>query len=243
MIDTLPAEAGERFERGSFRIRHIRPGSIKGPEADPAFGPFSVMDHADLAVGTVVKMHEHNDDEILSYLWRGTMIHEDSAGHREALTPRRPMMMNAGRGFWHEESTPDEPVEMLQIFFRPRDADLDPRVQFFDRPAAPAPGWTLVAGPEGSGAPLEVRQAARLYDARPAAGETLEAPVVAGLTPWLYVMDGEVSLAGRTLGKGEAASAADEPLPAIRVATGAALVLFLVDAAEEGSRAGTISGR
>jgi hypothetical protein len=61
------------------------------------------------------------NDEILSYIWRGTMVHEDSAGYRIPLSPRKLMMMNAGRGFWHEESTPSEPVEMLQIFvFRKR---------------------------------------------------------------------------------------------------------------------------
>ena len=46
-------------------------------------------------------------------------MHEDSTGQRVELSPRRPMMMNAGRSFFHEESTPDVPVEMLQIFIRP----------------------------------------------------------------------------------------------------------------------------
>lgn len=240
MIQTLSADAGQRFERGPFRIRRIRPGAVRGAGADPAFGPFSIVDHADLAVGTVVKMHEHVNDEILSYLWRGTMIHEDSAGHREALTPRRLMMMNAGRSFWHEESTPDQAVEMLQIFFRPCEADLDGRVQFLDRPGTPAEGWTLIAGPDGSDAPLAVRQSVRVYDAHPAAGTTLDIPVVAGLSPWLYVMDGSVTVGDRPLGKGEAAAG---DLSIVRVETGATLVLFLVDLAAEGSRAGTISGR
>jgi redox-sensitive bicupin YhaK (pirin superfamily) len=37
------------------------------------------------------------------------------------------MMMNAGRGFWHEESTPETPVAALQIFIRPLEADLAQR--------------------------------------------------------------------------------------------------------------------
>lgn len=240
MIQTMTADAGQPFERGPFRIRRIRPGAIRGQDADPAFGPFSIVDHANLAVGTVVKMHEHVNDEILSYLWRGTMIHEDSAGHREALTPRRLMMMNAGRSFWHEESTPGEPVEMLQIFFRPREADLDGRVQFFDRPETLPEGWTLIAGPDGSDAPLAVRQSVRVYDAHPVAGTTLDLPAVAGLSPWLYVMDGSVTIDGSELGKGEAATG---DLSNMRVETDATLVLFLVDLTADGSRAGTISGR
>jgi len=88
--------------------------------ADPVIGPLSRVDHAFLDVGTVVSMHQHRNDEILSYMWQGLMVVE--------LTPSRLMMMNAGRGFSHEESTPSVPVEMLQIFIRPQATDLDPSV-------------------------------------------------------------------------------------------------------------------
>jgi quercetin 2,3-dioxygenase len=33
-------------------------------------------------------MHQHLNDEILSYLWRGAMIHEDSDGYRVELSSR-----------------------------------------------------------------------------------------------------------------------------------------------------------
>jgi redox-sensitive bicupin YhaK (pirin superfamily) len=118
------------------------------PQTDPAFGPLSVVDHANLDVGTLVHMHEHTNDEILTYLWRGTMVHEDSGGYKVALSPNKLMMMNAGRGFWHEESTPETPVAALQIFIRPLEADLAAGVQFFDRPAPISTGhWHLIGGP------------------------------------------------------------------------------------------------
>ena len=87
--------------------------------ADLALGPLSALDHANLQVGKVVKMHEHKNDEILSYMWRGSMVHEDRAGHRIPISAKKLMMMNAGESFWHEESVPDQPVEMLQIRARP----------------------------------------------------------------------------------------------------------------------------
>ena len=96
MLRILRADAAQSFARGPFRIRRIRPGVMLGAGAAPAFGPFSVMDHADLAVGTVVRMHEHRNDEILSYMWRGTMLHEDTAGHRIPISANKLMMMNAG---------------------------------------------------------------------------------------------------------------------------------------------------
>lgn len=106
MLSLLRAEASQSFGRGPFRIRRMHPGAIFCIGADIAFGSLSVVDHASLAVGTVVPMHEHKNDEILNYLWRGTMLHQDTAGNRIPLAANKLMMMNAGRSFWHEERTP-----------------------------------------------------------------------------------------------------------------------------------------
>ncbi len=35
------------------------------------------------------------------------------------------MMMNAGSVFWHEEKVKKDEVEMVQIFVRPRETELD----------------------------------------------------------------------------------------------------------------------
>ncbi|NSZ60154.1 hypothetical protein [Agrobacterium tumefaciens] len=59
MLQILRSSESSSFAQGPFKIRRIRPGAILGRNADPAFGPFSVMDHANLDVGTVVSMHEH----------------------------------------------------------------------------------------------------------------------------------------------------------------------------------------
>jgi redox-sensitive bicupin YhaK (pirin superfamily) len=197
----------------------------------------------DQKVGKVVKMHEHKNDEILTYMWRGTMVHEDSAGHRIPISANKLMMMNAGESFWHEESAPDQPAELLQIFVRPREAGLPALVAFHDRPSGvPVGQWGWVAGPEGSGAPLTIRNAVRLYDVRLHDGQQVDVPAVEGLTPFLYVMDGVVEIGGERLGKGDAASDAGQALPPVRAAADASLVLFLVDRKATGSMAGTISG-
>jgi hypothetical protein len=129
-MKVLRRDASPVFRQGPFQVGRIRPGALLDAASDPAFGPLSVIDHANLAVETVVAMHEHNNDEILIYTWHGTMFHEDSAGRRVSISPKRLMMMNGGKSFWHEESTPDVPVEMLQIFMRPRSADLPGQVPF-----------------------------------------------------------------------------------------------------------------
>ena len=102
---------------GPFQLRRIRPGVALGRTDDGGFGGLGLIDHARLQPGLVVRMHEHRNDEIISYLRSGRMQHTDSAGRSEVISPDRLMVMNAGAGFSHEEAVlGDDPIEMLQIF-------------------------------------------------------------------------------------------------------------------------------
>lgn len=85
-----------------------------------------------------------------------------------------------------------------------------------------------------------VRNEVRIYDARLREGQEIAAPTVAGLRSFLYVVDGIIEIGGERLSRGDGVS--DETLPPVAAASDASLVLFLVDEAVPGSRAGTISG-
>ena len=98
------------------------------------------------------------------------------------------MMMNAGAGFWHEEKVKEDEVEMLQIFVRPNETDLSPEIQFHDKPVDNR-DWYVMAGPEGSEAPLYVRQNVYILDAHPKVGEVLEIPTYARLNS-ISIRDG-----------------------------------------------------
>jgi len=244
MFNVLRAEPKTTFEYGPFRIRRMRPGQILPERGDDAFGPLSVIDHANLEQGTLVKMHEHNNDEILSYMWRGSMVHEDSAGNRVPLSPKKLMMMNAGESFWHEESTPLVSAEMLQIFIRPRKANLEARVQFMERRDGPKQNaWTLIGAPEGIESPLEIRQAIYVYDIRLDTDTTIEIPTHPGFAQWLYVTDGEITIGGHTLGKGDAISDETSALTPATATKETTLVCFLVYLDAESVLEGTISGK
>ncbi|WPP01970.1 pirin family protein [Pseudomonas sp. HR96] len=237
------AEQRTTHGQGSFHIERVKPGLAYANSKDPALGPLSGFDHATLGVGTVVKMHEHVNDEILSYMWKGSMLHEDKAGNIIPISRNKLMMMNAGKSFWHEESTPDEAVEMLQIFVRPREADLSGHVHFLERAeGTPVGEWGWVAGPEGSEAPLIIRNQVYVYDTVLNADQQITPVERPGLVSWLYVLDGEVTVGEHSLGKGDGVSSAQAPLPSIQAEGDSSLVLFLVDMTAPYSLAGTISG-
>jgi len=151
------------------------------------------------------------------------------------------MFMNAGESFWHEEKAKYEDVEMLQIFVRPGSSHLPPNIQFHEKPLSNG-NWYLMAGPNGSKAPLIIRQSVYIFDAHPIAEQTLKIPAYENLKPFLYVMQGNITIGDLTLGKYEAVTDLDQNLPHITANTDATVVLFLVDMDASMTLDGTISG-
>ncbi|MGZ2432603.1 pirin family protein [Rhizobium redzepovicii] len=240
----VPTSTHMLRSHGPFQVRRIRPGVALGQPDDPGFGGLGTIDHATLQPGVVVRMHEHRNDEIISYMRAGNMKHTDSAGRSEVICSDRLMVMNAGHGFSHEEETVgDKQIEMLQIFVRPDVAELEPDVQFVELDAAERDGkWRLLTGPVGSAAPTTVRQAVYLYDAHLSAGSSIDLPKQGGFDRWFYVFSGEVTVGGEALRKYDALMLADQVDAAVTAGTDADVVVFLVDRKNKFSRSGTMSG-
>jgi redox-sensitive bicupin YhaK (pirin superfamily) len=230
-------------DHGPFQLRRIRPGVALGRTDDAEFGGLGLIDHARLQPGLVVKMHEHRNDEIISYLRSGRMQHTDSAGRSEVISPDRLMVMNAGASFFHEEAVLD-PIEMLQIFVRPEAANMEAGVQFVSLDKTESiDRWRLLAGPMGSAAPSFVRQAVCLYDTHLSAGGSIGLPTVPGFDRWLYVFRGAVSVGDQQAETHTALTiSADQTALDVTASREADLVLFLVNRQAPFSRAGTMSG-
>lgn len=92
------------------------------------------MDHARITPGTLISMHPHQDDEILTYLRSGQVKHTDSEGFTDIISNQKLMMMNAGERYYHQEQVLEEGdvLEDLQIFIRPEMGGLKPQVQFYE---------------------------------------------------------------------------------------------------------------
>ncbi|WP_156291314.1 pirin family protein [Oceanobacillus salinisoli] len=187
-------------------------------------------------------MHEHVNDEILSYVWQGKMYHKDLAGFEKPISAGNLMMMNAGSSFWHEEKVKEDSVEMLQIFIRPYKKELEPIIQFHDKPKRNK-DWYLLAGPVGSDTPLRIRQNVFILDAHPRKGERFEIPVYDGYKPFLYVLNGEIQIDDIMITKQEALTDLENPIPPATAKTDTTIILFFVDMNAKVTLAGTISGR
>lgn len=93
---------------GGFSVRRYLPHRLLR-----RVGPFVFFDHmgpADFPAGTGidVRPHPHIGLSTITYLFDGEIMHRDSLGYVQAITPGAVNWMTAGRGIVHSERTGDE---------------------------------------------------------------------------------------------------------------------------------------
>jgi len=185
-------------QHGRFGIQILYPGLIRPQLNDTGFSTLGRIDHAKINAGTLIPMHLHRDDEILTYLRGGKVKHLDSEGLTDIITNQKLMMMNAGATFFHEERVLEEGgvLEGLQIFIRPEAAGLKPQVQFHQLEYAYSLNqWRKMAG-KGDDYPLQIRSNTWLMDLRLEKGEDilLPQPTAENAAFLFYVFNGEVQV-------------------------------------------------
>nr|WP_321357894.1 pirin family protein [uncultured Draconibacterium sp.] len=241
MIHVTRASKQRIINQGKFIIRLLPLGNDISGQNDHGLYQLGRVDHATLEGGTLVPMHLHRNDEILSYIRKGTMVHKDSQENTIPITNQYLMMMNAGSGFYHEEGVPadGETVEMLQIFMRPRANNLTPQVQFHQlKEAYSVNKWRLIGGNEQSSTPLKINTEIEVYDVR-IREEQIKIPEIENKTGYLYVFNGEIEIPEKQirLRKGDALLLEHESLSVYSGET-ADLVLFVLDKNAPFSRSG-----
>ncbi len=124
--------AGDRFltEEDWLESRH---SFSFGPYYDPAnvgFGALLVHNDEVVAPGTGFDTHPHQDLEIVTWVLRGALVHQDSEGHSGIVYPGLAQRMSAGSGIQHSEKNDrGEPVRYIQMWVRPDELDLTPSYQ------------------------------------------------------------------------------------------------------------------
>lgn len=190
-------------QQGGFGVQILYPGLINPQLKDTGFSTIGRIDHAKINPGTLIPMHPHRDDEILTYLRTGKVKHRDSEGFTDVISNQHLMMMNSGATFYHEEKVLEEGgvLEGLQIFLRPEVAGLPPRVQFhqLQQPYS-LNQWRKIAG-NGQDYPLQIRSNTWLMDLRLEMGEEILLPgsLREHAAFLFYVFNGKVQVTQETV--------------------------------------------
>jgi len=138
------------------------------------------------------------------------------------------MVVNAGDGVQYEESVPLYEAELLQAVIRPSQPGGEAMTQVLERDQGiMTNGWTELAGPEESDAPLELRQEVYIYDTLLERNQTLNVPSMPGFFAYLTVLEGIIRIGDQRLGRGDAVSSLDSSIEIVGDRD-ANLVCFLV---------------
>lgn len=176
----------------------LYPGLIQPQSNDTGLATIGRIDHAQIKPGTLIPMHMHKDDEILTYLRKGKVQHSDSEGTSAIVSNQKLMLMNAGKQFFHQEQVLPEggDLEGLQIFIRPERAGLAPQVQFHELEEVYSLNqWRKLAG-HGSDYPLRFRSNTWLMDLRLEENREISLPdsELDNVTYLLYVFSGTIEV-------------------------------------------------
>ena len=89
--------------------------------------------------GAGFETHPHRDMEIVTWVLRGSVVHQDSTGHSGVIYPGLAQRMSAGRGILHSEKndswnltggeTHSEPVHFVQMWVVPDESGITPGYQ------------------------------------------------------------------------------------------------------------------
>ncbi|THE65282.1 pirin family protein [Salinadaptatus halalkaliphilus] len=228
--------------QGAFRTHFNFPGRLVPGHDDHGYGPLATVVESLLDPDTLIAMHPHRNDEIVSWVPAGVMRHDDREGNELVTDREHLLVMNAGRGFWHEERTlaDDPPLRMLQIFVRPHSLDLEPRIQHGPIADPVDDEWRHVFGPDGSDAPFTVRNAVDCFDARLEADSSVDLPDIDGRDTYFYVFEGALEAEGTRFDERESGLAVGDGMVTVTAREATIAVAFCIDPDAPVTRQGTI---
>ena len=176
MIELRPFESLGAANHGWLDAHHHFSFSDYHDPARTNWGRLRVWNDDTIAPHTGFPSHPHRDMEIVTYVRKGAVTHEDSLGNKGRTEAGDVQVMSAGTGIVHSEyNLEDEETTLFQIWILP------------DR-RGEAPGWgarpfpkddragrfvTLASGMAGDRDALPIRADARVLGATVRAGETI----------------------------------------------------------------------
>jgi quercetin 2,3-dioxygenase len=174
------------------------------------FGPLRVLNDDFIAPLKGFGSHPHKEMEIVSVVLKGELQHQDSTGNREVIRRGEVQRMSAGTGIVHSEMnpSPDETVNLLQLWFMPNEQGLQPSYEqiAYDLSAMKNRLLPVVSNTTHADKTAFIHQDLTLYLSELEAGQTLTFRQEAGRRIYLFVIEGELTLNGeQPLGKRDAA--------------------------------------
>lgn len=189
-----------------------------------------VMNEDRVEPGQGFGTHPHADMEIVTYVLKGELKHQDSLGNETLLKAGEVQRITAGTGISHSEFNPSatDPVHFYQVWIEPDRKGLPPSYEQKKFSEADRQWkFQLIASPDGRDGSLSINQDVRIYLGILGQGQSMAKTLRPGRYTWLQVLRGSGKLNGKNISAGDGVSAEGVPLLGIDGGTnGIELMMF-----------------
>lgn len=232
MIEVRPFAQLGAAHHGWLNARHHFSFAEYHDPARMNWGRLRVWNDDEIAPQSGFPPHPHRDMEIITYVRRGAITHQDNLGNQGRTEAGDVQVMSAGTGIAHSEyNLEDETTQIFQIWIQPNQAGLPPSWGAKPFPKGDRAGAfvTLASGYEEDVDALPIRTDARLVAATIEAGQSAEYALEAGRKAYLVGASGAFRVNGVAARARDGVAIADEAL--IRVEALEDSEIVLVDVA------------
>lgn len=209
MIELRPFQSLGAADHGWLDARHHFSFADYHDPARTNWGQLRVWNDDTIAPRTGFPPHPHRDMEIITYVRKGAITHEDSLGNSGRTEAGDVQVMSAGTGVTHAEyNHEDEPTQIFQIWIIPdrRGGEPDWGARPFPKGDRAGRFVTLASGMERDGESLPIRAEARVLGATVKAGETLTYDAAPDRHLYLVPATGKVRLGETEVGARDGAA-------------------------------------
>ncbi|MFO8073882.1 MAG: pirin family protein [Polyangia bacterium] len=203
--------------------RHVRSGKreawhssfakdLSGP-LDSGFGFLLAFDELRLQPGASTEPHCEDETEVVTYIYKGALSQEDTAGNSGVIHTGEFQRMSTGSRIRHKETSVSrtDSVHLFRMSLRSAQAGLDPsheQKRFTE--AQRRNLLCVVASPDGRKGSLRIHQDVLLFSAILDPGHHLVHEFAPGRTAWLHVVCGEATVNDIVLTQGDGVGLTDE---------------------------------
>lgn len=176
MIEVRPFACLGAADHGWLDARHHFSFADYHDPSRTNWGQLRVWNDDTIAPKAGFPPHPHRDMEIITYVRKGAITHQDSLGNTGRTEAGDVQVMSAGSGVTHSEyNLEDEATQIFQIWIIPDQRGGEPSwgARPFPKDGRAGQFVTLASGIEGDDGSLPIRTHARVLGATVRAGETV----------------------------------------------------------------------
>ena len=226
MIDVRPFESLGGANFGWLNAKHHFSFGQYYDAKRMGWGALRVWNDDRIQAGTGFPMHPHRDMEIITYVRKGAISHEDHLGNKGRTVAGDVQVMSAGSGIAHSEWNKEtEDTDIFQIWIMPQAAGGQPRWDTAEFPKEARANQLVPLAAGGShkaeGA-LFINQDAAIYGATIEPGKTLELKLGKGRYGYIVAATGAFSINGIEARARDGVAVKDEDIITLSVADDAA---------------------